>query len=78
MIPAAELEKLRQALETALGNFNRAQEAHDAAVIAHARSQALVAELARTREQLAVAAKAYRESVLEFVAPREAGGGSAE
>jgi len=65
-------------METALGNFNRAQEAHDAAVIAHASSQALVAELARTRDQLAVAAKAYRESVLEFVAPREAGGVSAE
>ena len=69
MTPAAEaeLEELRRNLETALGHFNRAQEAVDAAVAAHAKSQALKAELADTRARMAVATKAYRDAVFTFV-----------
>ena len=74
MTLAAELDALHRTVETALGHFQRAQEMHDAAVAANARSQALVAELAATRTQLAVATKAYKQAVLAVMAQHEADG----
>ena len=74
MTAAAELDALHRSVETALGNFQRAQEAVDAAMAAHAKSQALVAELAATRKQLSLATKAYKEAALAVMAQHETDG----
>jgi hypothetical protein len=74
MTPAAELDELHRTVETALGHFQRAQELVDTSAAAHARSQALIAELRATRNQLALATKAYKEAVLAVMAQHEADG----
>ena len=74
MTLAAELDALHRTVETALGRFQRAQEMHDAAVAANARSQALIAELAATRKQLSLATKVYKEAVLAVMAQHQTDG----
>ena len=71
---AAELDALHREVETSLGNFQHAQELVDAAKAANARTQALAAELAATRNQLAVATRAYKEAVLAVMAQHEPDG----
>ena len=68
MVSRAAFEELSDALEMALGNFKRAQEALDAAVVAHAACDALLAKQAETHCLLLLANKLYREAVLAFLA----------
>ena len=68
MVSHAAFEKLSDALETALGNSNRAQDALDAAAIAHAARDVLLAAQGEARDQLLLANKLYRQAVLAFLA----------
>ena len=68
MVSRAAFEELSDALEMALGNFKRAQEALDAAVVAHAACDALLAKQAETHCQLLLANNLYRQAVLAFLA----------
>ena len=68
MVSRAAFEELSDALETALGDFKRAQEALDAAVVTHAACDALLAKQAETHCRLLLANKLYRQAALAFLA----------
>ena len=67
-VPTADLRELRQDLEAALRDYNRAYESLNAAVIARAPCNAQLAAQAEARDQLFHANKRYREAVLAFLA----------
>ena len=66
--PTADLEKLRRAVETALRDFNVAQEALGAALDERRAPDALVAAQAQARDHLFLVNQDYRQAVMAFVA----------